>query len=99
MAEIKVTSAEVRKKADELKTLNGQFRSKVADMETCELNLTSMWEGDAKQAFHTAFGNDKAQWDQFYQLIEQYVVALNNIATEYDNKETMNVNIATQRNY
>lgn len=99
MAEIRVTSAELRRKADELKNLNSQFKAKVEDLTNCEGSLASMWEGDAKNAFHTAFNNDKIQWNNFHTLIEQYIVTLNNIAAEYDNKEALNANIASQRKY
>lgn len=99
MAEIRVTSAELRRKADELKNLNSQFRAKVDELVNCEGSLASMWEGDAKNAFHNAFNSDKTQWNNFHTLIEQYIVTLNNDAAEYDNKEALNVNIASSRKY
>ncbi|MBQ9991568.1 MAG: WXG100 family type VII secretion target [Lachnospiraceae bacterium] len=99
MAEIRVTSAEVRKRAEELRSLNGQFKAKVAALVECEQNLASSWEGDAKTAFHNAFNQDKGQWDNFAVVIEQYATALDNIAAEYDNKEAMNANIASSRSY
>lgn len=99
MAEIRVTAAEVRRKAEELRNLNSQFQSKVDELTNDEQSLAAMWEGDAKTAFHTAFNNDKTQWDAFHSLIEQYAVALDNIATEYDNKEAANASIASTRNY
>lgn len=99
MAEIRVTSAELRRKAEELRNLNSQFKSKVEELTNCELSLASMWEGDAKTAFHNSFNNDKIQWNNFHTLIEQYIVTLMNIAAEYDNKEAMNANIASSRNY
>ena len=99
MAEIRVTSAQLRGKADELKNLNSQFRSKVEELVNYEGSLSSMWEGDAKNAFHTAFNNDKVQWNNFHTLIEQYIVTLNNIAAEYDQREAQNAQIAAQRRY
>lgn len=99
MAEIRVTSAELRRKAEELKNLNSQFKTKVGDLTTCEESLASMWEGDAKTAFHAAFNKDKIQWNNFHTLIEQYIVTLNRIAEEYDRKEAMNANIASARKY
>lgn len=99
MAEFRVTSAELRRKADELKNLNSQFKSKVGELVNNEGSLVSMWEGPARDAFHNAFNSDKAQWDNFYSLIEQYIIALNNNAAEYDSKEALNVNIASRRNY
>lgn len=99
MAEIRVTSAEVRKKAEELRSLNGQFKQKVEALVTSEQALVAMWEGDAKTAFNNAFNNDRIQMDNFSTVMEQYTIALENIATEYDNKEAINTQIATQRNY
>lgn len=99
MAEIRVTPAEVRRKAEELRGLNNQFHSKVDELIGCEQNLTRMWEGDAKEAFNTAFNNDRIHWDNFRLLIENYATALDNIATEYENKEALNVSIASERNY
>ena len=99
MAEIRVTTAEVRNKANELRNLNSQLKGKVHNLVDTEGSLASMWEGDAKTAFHTAFNNDKAQWDNFAALIEQYCNALDNIAAEYDQKEATNANIASTRTY
>ncbi|MBE5881917.1 MAG: WXG100 family type VII secretion target [Lachnospiraceae bacterium] len=99
MAEIKVTVSELRSKAGELRNLNSQFKTKVGELESAEQNLASMWEGDAKTAFHTAFTNDKTQMDNFYNLMEQYIITLENIATEYENKEMANAQIASTRSY
>lgn len=99
MAEIKVSTSEIRNKLGELRQLNQQFKSKVEALVASENTLSGQWEGDAKTAFHTAFNNDKAQWDAFAQLIENYAVALETIASEYDQKEATNANIASQRNY
>lgn len=99
MAEIKATAAEIRKKADELRQLNSQFKQKVEALSSSEQNLTSMWEGPAKESFHRAFSNDRGQMDNFNATINQYAAALDTIAVEYDKRESMNVNIANQRNY
>ena len=99
MAEIRVTTAEVRKKAEELRNLNSQFKQKVEALVSNEQALAAMWEGDSQRAFHNAFNNDKIQMDNFSSVMEQYTIALENIATEYDNKEALNTQIATQRTY
>ncbi len=62
-----------------------------------EASLAGMWEGEAQQAFRSTFNNDKAQFDAFYNVIEQYATALDNIATEYDNKEALNQSLAASR--
>lgn len=99
MAEIKVSAAQLKAKAGELKNLNNQFKAKVQELVGSEQNLASMWEGDAKVAFNTAFNNDKTQMDNFYNLMEQYIITLENIAVEYENKEMANTQIASTRSY
>ena len=99
MAAFQVTSSQLRTTASGLRDQNAQFKSQVANLESQEGSLASMWEGDAKTAFHTAFTNDKAQMDNFYNLIEQYCVALENIAAKYDMAEAQNVSTASTRSY
>lgn len=99
MAAFQVTSRELKTKASELRDLNGQFKTQAGNLETQESSLVSMWEGEARNAFDTAFKNDKAQMDNFYNLIEQYCVALENIAAKYDMAEAQNVATAQSRTY
>lgn len=99
MALIQVTAAELRAKAGELRNLNSQFKTQTGNLESQEQALGSMWEGEAKTAFHTAFTNDKTQMDNFYNLIEQYCQALENIATKYEMAESQNVQTASTRTY
>lgn len=95
MAQIMVTSSELRKKAEELRNLNSQFNSKVEELSNDELNMASKWEGEARDAFHNAFNMDKVKWSDFYAAINQYATALETIAAEYERKEAENVVIAS----
>ena len=99
MAEIRVTPAEVRNKAGELRSLQAKFKDYVGALKTSELSLGAMWEGEAKNAFHAAFTKDTNQMDTFAIVIEQYAKALEEIASEYESKESMNAQIASARNY
>lgn len=99
MAEILVTASSVKSKAEELKNQNEQFKARVGDLENQEANLNSMWEGEANEAFHNAFQKDKAQMDNFYNLINQYIQTLLNIAAEYERAEAMNTNTGNTRTY
>lgn len=99
MAAFQVTSSELRTKASELRELNSQFKTQVGNLESQEGSLITMWEGEARNAFDTAFKNDKTQMDNFYNLIEQYCVALENIAAKYDMAEAQNVSTAQARTY
>lgn len=99
MAEILVTAAQVRAAAEEIRSLNGQFKSRVSDLENSEVNLSTMWEGEANRAFRQAFAKDKGQMNNFSSLIEQYCVALENIAAQYEKAEQMNTSTGTTRTY
>lgn len=99
MAGFEVTVSELKAKANELRDLNSQFKTQVGNLESQEESLCSMWEGEAKNAFDKAFKSDEAQMDNFYNLIEQYCVALENIAAKYDQAENMNTSTAQTRSY
>lgn len=99
MALIRVTAAQLRAKAEELTGLNNNLKTNVSELESCEQNLSSMWEGQAKDAFHQAFNNDKIQMTNFSTLIEKYVYTLQTIAVKYEQAENVNTETASTRNY
>lgn len=99
MAEIKVTAAQLKAKATELQDLNNNFKKRVEALEETETTLVGMWEGDAKDAFHKAFTNDKTQMNNFYNAIAQYVRVMEEIAAKYGQAEATNVNTANERKY
>ena len=99
MAEIMVTASELKSKAGTLKEYNSRFKAQVGNLESQEGRLVGMWEGEARNAFDKAFKSDKAQFDNFYNLIEQYVATLELIAAKYAQAEAQNVSTASTRSY
>lgn len=99
MALIRVSSAELKAKEEELRQYNQNFKSTTNELESVEQNLNSMWEGDANTAFHNSFKNDKIQMDNFYNAIEQYVAVLLNMVSKYEAAEAANTSTAATRNY
>ncbi len=99
MAAFNVTITEIRNKADSLEQLNQQFMTEVGNLVDLEGSLNGMWEGDARKAFHTAFGNDITQMNTFHKAVGDYVTILRNSATEYEKAENTNVETANQRTY
>lgn len=99
MAEIQVTSATLRSKAEELNQLNEQFKSAVTSLTDEESALRSQYEGESSDAFHNAFTKDTTQMNNFYNAIAQYVQKLIQIAEAYEKAEQANVSTATTRNY
>lgn len=99
MALIRVTAAQVKSTADQLRQYDSQFKSQTDNLETHELQLSSMWEGQAKDAFHSAFNSDKEYMNQFYVLIEKYCQALEQIAQSYEQAEMRNTDTASKRSF
>lgn len=99
MGMIQVTATELKAKAGELEELNGQLKTKVEALNNHEVELGTMWEGEAKNAFDTSFRRDKEQMDNFIKAINQYVETLRTIAAKYEQAEAQNTEIATARTY
>lgn len=99
MAQIFVTAAQLKAKADELTSLNTSFKTNVSELEAYEQNLSGMWEGQAKDVFHQAFNNDKIQMTNFSTLVEKYVATLLTIAAKYEQAEAQNTETAATRSY
>lgn len=99
MAQILVTSAELRNAASTLREYNASFKNQVANLESSEGTLKSQWQGQANDAFHTAFMNDKAFMDKFAAEIEKYCQTLETIAAKYDTAEAANTETAVTRKY
>ena len=97
MAEIRVTSNELKSKADMLQQYNTQFRSEVNTMTGYEAELAGMWEGEAQAAFRRAFNDDKAKMELFASNIDRYVEALRIDAAKYEEAEAKATEIASTR--
>ena len=54
----KVNPQELVKQAQELQALNERFKTEVQTMTEKEQALSSMWEGEARNAFHNAYATD-----------------------------------------
>lgn len=99
MSYFSVTPAQLRAKAEELRQSNEQFKNQVVQLNDEEAAVCSMWEGASKDAFNTAFQRDKVQMDNFFNAIAQYIAALETIAQKYEQAESLNTEIATNRTY
>lgn len=98
MAMFRVATAQLKAKAEELTGLNNNLKTNISELESCEQNLSGMWEGQAKDAFHQAFHNDKVQMTNFTTLIEKYVYTLLNSIAKYEQAENLNTETASTRN-
>ena len=97
MASLMISTNAVRQKIEELRQKNTEFVNMVNGMTEQVSALSKMWEGDARDAFVQNYGNSTQQFDAFSKGIEQYCVALEAMATEHDNNEATNTEIASSR--
>ena len=85
--------------AQELADLNVNFAQKVQELESTEAALQGMWEGEAREAFHTAFTSDIGQMMQFKALVDTYAAKLQDIRGRYALAEEQSAEIARNRTY
>ena len=88
----KVNPQELVKQAQELQALNERFKTEVQTMTEKEQALSSMWEGEARNAFHNAYATDAEKFQNFYNGI-----ALSDAAQEYAKAEQTAASIGTKR--
>ena len=94
-----VTPTALRGKASDLRGKNNNLKAQIENLQTEEASLNSMWDGEANDAFHAAFSNDINQMTAFYNAVENYCTALEQIAQQYDTAEQKNQSIASRRTY
>lgn len=99
MSKFTVTASEMQTAISELNSANSEFKNRVAELETAQQELASMWQGDANTAFNNAFLNDKSQWSTFASLVDQYIQTLGTILKTYETAESTNTDTARSRSY
>lgn len=98
-SQIIVSTRELNSKSQSLQASNTQLNKMIDQLQQQELNLCSMWEGDAKDEFDKEFRKDIQQMKNFYEAIKNYILKLNEIIKNYDQAEAKNVQIARERKY
>ncbi len=97
MAEIRVTSAALRARKEELEQLNRSFMETASALEATVQSLAASWEGESHDAFYMTFKNDKNQMMNFSQAVTGYTGALETIITGYEQAEQNNLALAQAR--
>lgn len=93
------SSSSLSEKANELEVLNDRFLVIIENLNDYEENLSSMWEGEAKEAFRSAYHSDSVQMKNFYNAVFLYVAKLREIVEKYRQREMINTQLATARTY
>ena len=99
MAEFNVQINELVAKANTLNELNQTFKGQVERLVETEGSLGGMWEGEARNSFHTAFNNDVQQMGVFHTAVATYVETLLGAAEKYQMAEALNIELGKTRKY
>ena len=98
-SEIRVASAALRSKKEELQSMNQKFKEITESLEATARTLEGSWEGESHDAFYAAFQQDRLQMNSFSDTIQNYVQALETIIAGYEAAEAQNTGIASARSY
>lgn len=99
MSFYQISSSQLRNSGAELMGLLEKFRTQKEELNSDEVALSSMWEGEAKESFHQAFMRDCGQMDAFIEVVKGYGQVIETIADRYDAAESKNLSIAGNRTY
>ncbi len=98
MGQFTVTPQTLRDKADQLHSLNSQYKAALETLQSQEGTLQGQWEGQARDTFHREFTKDVSRLMQFYSAVEDYSQKLRQIAQQYADAEKKNLSTASARN-
>ena len=99
MAEIRLTSSQLRGKKENLLQLNQNFLEIMNGLDEAVAALDACWEGEAKDAFRQAYQRDRGQMDTFHALIGQYTQRMEEITLKYEETERRSAALAGERTY
>ncbi len=97
MAQIRVSTQELRNTANELEQCNEVFRTQAAGLRDDENLLSQSYEGDSQKQFHTAFMANAEKFDQFHMTVQNFIRQLREDADAYDRMEAENAAIASTK--
>lgn len=99
MSTFYVNVPEIVRTVNALSELNASLKSRINTLVDQEATMNGMWEGEARERFHSAFQSDIAQMRVFSNTVTNYAEVLSRIAQSYVENENRNVDVATTRNY
>ena len=91
MAELVVSSKELRQKKEQLSQLAGTLKSQVTSYEQLGKSLNSMWDGDAKDTFVKKLDLDLEKILSLLKLVMEFITLLDKIIALYAMMEAKNV--------
>ncbi len=94
MAQIQVTASQLSDSQAQLKNYINELKGAIEEADNMVKQLKSDWEGDASDAFQTSYASNSQRLLRATEGIQTFIVALENIISQYKQTEAANVNIA-----
>lgn len=91
MSDYLVNPADIARIMEELTADNETLAGRIEQLRQLQSELTGIWEGEAEQVFQSAMTNDISALESYHALVQQYCLALQEIATEYAETELDNL--------
>ena len=83
----KVTTAHLRKVADDVERVIGQYKATVSNLYEINNALDQMWDGDSSEDFKSQIHKDHANFNAMTDLLVKYVETLRKNADFYEKAE------------
>ena len=97
MPAIRVTPEQMRNSARTVQTQASDWRVAVDRITLLVREMSSMWDGQANDAFTTAFEQDSPNFTKLSTMMNDYYTAIEAAAGKYDTGEQEVSNIVTRR--
>jgi len=85
--QIEIDTGKVRQNASEIAKQAQDYNKLQQDLFNEGRDLDKTWDGDANQSFNARLKNDEPRFGELYKIINEYVGAVNDSATDYDKTE------------
>jgi|GEM_PF-488870 len=84
---IQTSTQQMRSSAEEIMQLAQNYNTLQKGMYDEGRQLDQTWDGDANQSFNTRLKEDEPRFGQLFDIIKEYVGAINESADDYDKTE------------
>lgn len=87
MADVKITFAEVREKAEQLRRHNVTLTTLLIDIKSAINALESQWTSDSSDTIRTKITGMQPKFDSYKEVIDSYAKFLDNTVVQYEQTE------------
>lgn len=91
MSDYLVNPADIVRIMEELTADNETLAGRIEQLRQLQSELTGIWEGEAEQSFQSTMTNDISALESYHSLVQQYCLALQDIAAVYVETELDNL--------